>query len=226
MNKFYSQNRQLLWALFVFVGSFILFKSPWFSRIEHIIPLELSSETLYLISWNLATLVYLGMTFWMIWHTQHGQIKRRAKNEYERKRIMLITTILSSINCVVSVVRELGSSNRWSDTQIGFHVGLAITTVILSWFFIHTLFALYYAHYYYHAEHDDDFPLDFPHDSHPDYYDFLYFSYGIGVSGQASDVSFTTKVVRRIGTVHSVLTFFYNTAILALMIEMAASFLR
>ncbi|WP_227498102.1 DUF1345 domain-containing protein [Moraxella macacae] len=203
----------------------MFFKSSVFGELEHFIALKLSSESLYLISWNLAVLVYLGMTFYMIWRTRHGQIKRRTKNEYERKRIMLITTILSSINCVVAVVRELGSSEHWNDAQIGFHIGLAMTTVILSWFFIHTLFALYYAHYYYHAEHDDDFPLDFPHESNPDYYDFLYFSYGIGVSGQASDVAFTTKVMRRIGTVHSVLSFFYNTAILALMIEMAASFL-
>ena len=95
--------------------------------------------------------------------------------------------------------------------------------MVVSWLFIHTLFALYYAHAYYEAENDSVYPLDFPYEDKPDYWDFVYFAFGIGATNATADISFTSKKLRRMGTFHSVLSFFFNVAVLALMIEMSAS---
>ena len=77
--------------------------------------------------------------------------------------------------------------------------------------------------YFYDMNNNSIYPLDFPYEDNPDYWDFVYFSLGIGTTGQTADISFTSRKLRRVGTFHSVLSFFFNTAVLALMIEMSAS---
>ena len=85
------------------------------------------------------------------------------------------------------------------------------------------MFALHYAHDYYanlaQAPHGG---LDFPGGQLPDYGDFLYFACVIGTSGQTADVSFTSRRMRRTGTVHCVLAFFFNTTLIALTINIAS----
>ncbi|WP_046700003.1 DUF1345 domain-containing protein [Moraxella bovoculi] len=93
----------------------------------------------------------------------------------------------------------------------------------MAWLFIHTLFALYYAHGYYDANNNEHYPLDFPYENIPDYWDLMYFSLGIGASGQASDICFTSRKLRRIGMFHGVLSLFFNTAVLALVMELTGS---
>lgn len=227
-SQYYQKNRQLVWGISVGVVSYVFLRyTPFlvYSPID-IFSLQSLVETAYVISWNLALITYLTLTFRMMARTESHQIVRRSKNEYESKRNMFIMVIASGISSVVAIVRELSIISQKDDWQVFFHLSLSITTIITSWLFIHTIFALYYAHFFYHVEHDSDFPLDFPHDSHPDYFDFVYFAFGIGISGQTSDVSFTSKQLRRVGTVHAVLAFFFNTAILALMIELGAGLIN
>lgn len=218
--KLYDKNRQLIWGLVSGIASFLLFR---FTSFAELLPIDIKDTTAYILSWNIALLVYLGMMCHMMITTEHQKMVQRSKSEYEKKSVMLVLVVVAAISSVVAIVKELGVASHAKGMPFAFHVGLTLSTIVLSWLFIHTLFGLYYAHFYYHDEHDDDYPLDFPHDSRPDYFDFIYFAFGIGVSGQTSDVSFVSKILRRVGTAHSVLSFFFNTAILALMIEMAAS---
>lgn len=223
IDKIYQKNRQLVWGFIAGILSFLLFR---FTPVLSYLPLDFDEERVYIFSWNIAIMVYLGMMVSMMMHTDHEKIVKRSKSEYEKKRVMLILVFLATISSVVAIVAELGTAANASGLQAFIHVGITLLTIVNSWMFIHTMFALYYAHFYYHDSHDDDHPLDFPHDSQPDYFDFIYFAFGIGATGQTSDISFTNKVLRRIGTVHSVLAFFFNTAILALMIELAASLIN
>lgn len=219
--SFFYKNRQLIWASIVGLVSLLLVK---FTPIMGLSPIEFDSATIYILCWNLALAVYLGMVFYMMLTTDVDKMKKRSKSEYEKKRVMLILTVLASIISVMAIVTEMGVGSK-TDGRLGmFHLGLAILTIVQAWLFIHTMFALYYAHFFYHDSHDDNFPLDFPHESNPDYFDFIYFAFGIGATGQSSDVNFTNKILRRMGTVHSVLSFFFNTAVLALLIEMAGDF--
>ncbi len=104
------------------------------------------------------------------------------------------------------------------------HVALAGVTVLFSWAFIQVMFALHYAHDYYAAAcHGRLAGLQFPGDEHPDYGDFFHFAAIIGTSGQTADVSFSSKPMRRIGTVHCILAYLFNTTVLALLINIGAS---
>jgi uncharacterized membrane protein len=104
----------------------------------------------------------------------------------------------------------------------GWRVGLAALTIVLSWSFTHTIFALHYAHEYY--ENPKGKPrLQFPGEQEPDYADFLYYAFVVGMTCQVSDVQVTEHELRRLTLVHGVLSFFFNTVILALAINIGAS---
>ena len=103
-----------------------------------------------------------------------------------------------------------------------FHIALTAMTILTAWLFIHTMFAIHYTHEYFLLKEEKNAEmLDFPNDDDPAYWDFLYFSYIIGTSGQTADVAFNTQQSRIIGTIHCVLSFFFNTAILASLINMS-----
>jgi uncharacterized membrane protein len=103
------------------------------------------------------------------------------------------------------------------------HLALAAATIVLSWAAIHTTFALHYAHEYYRGGEVGG--LAFPGDGEqqPDYWDFVYFSFVIGMTAQVSDVGITDRMIRRTAIAHGVVSFIFNTALLALMVNIAAS---
>lgn len=224
----------------------------------------------------------------MMYYADSKHISHRAKAEDEGTLMMIVMVLMTAIISVTAIVQELGVSKDVRGGLMIFY--LALTTIVTAWLFIHTMFALHYAHTYYkvkqkHRHHaplrtqntkdnqkdDADNPntqpasqeqnqqenpnnksqnqaddpnnpnnpnnqnaqtktpeqrssetLDFPNEDVPNYWDFLYFSYIIGTSAQTADVDFTSRASRQIGTVHCLLAFFFNTAILALMINMAS----
>jgi uncharacterized membrane protein len=104
-------------------------------------------------------------------------------------------------------------------------VGLAATTIFISWVVMQVAFALHYAHQYYRPDHavPGVNGLDFPKDAYPDYWDFFYFSTSIGAASQTSDVNINSKELRRLVTLHAIVAFFFKVAVVALMINLAAS---
>jgi uncharacterized membrane protein len=110
------------------------------------------------------------------------------------------------------------------------HVLLTLLTVIFSWTLVHTVYGLRYAHAFYGDSDEPDVNrhaggLVFPSDRRPDYFDFAYFSFVIGMTCQVSDVQITSRRMRRITLFHSVLSFGFNTMILALLINTVSSLL-
>ena len=107
---------------------------------------------------------------------------------------------------------------------------VSVATILLSWMLIHTVFALFYAHEF-HSEGKDHAGghgggLDFPDDSTPDYLDFLYFSFVVGTTAQTSDVAVTSRAMRRVVMLHGILSFFFNTAVIALAVNIAAQLVQ
>jgi len=101
--------------------------------------------------------------------------------------------------------------------------GLAVAA---SWTLTHTTFSFRYAHLFYgdaDADPGDDGGLAFPGEPAPDYWDFLYFSFVIGMTCQVSDVQVTSHRIRRLALAHGVLSFLFNTIILALAVNLLAS---
>ncbi len=185
--------------------------------------------TRLLVAWNAATFLYFILTGWLIATATQASIRHRAKLQDEGRFTILILTSLAALSSIGAIVAQLATVKDLSGPIKGLHIGLAAVTILSAWFFIHLMFALHYAHDYFGAgQTRSDGPehrrggLHFPGTDNPDYFDFLYFSYVIGVASQTADVEITSKGMRRTALVHCILAFFFNSAVLALTINIAA----
>jgi len=177
-----------------------------------------------LIAWNSATLLYVALAAIMMIRSSEHLLRRRATLEDEGKLLILILVVLSGVASLAAIAGELTVAKGLHGFDKAAHIALAGVTVISSWAFIQVMFALHYAHdYYAAAQADEPGGLEFPNDEQPDYGDFFYFSAVVGTSGQTADVAFSSKPMRRIGTVHCILAYLYNTTVLALLVNIAAS---
>lgn len=176
-----------------------------------------------IIGWNTGALLYLVLAMKMMFWSTHERMRARALQQDEGNTVVLILVITAALMCIGAIVAELAVVKDLKGELRYAHIALAGLTIATSWAFTQTMFALHYAHDYYvcaiRGEHGG---LDFPGGNPPDYGDFLYFASVIGTSGQTADVSFTSRKMRRTGTVHCVLAFFFNTTLVALTINIAS----
>lgn len=182
--------------------------------------------TRVLLGWNTTIWLYLVLVGVMVLGSTRERMRSRAALQDDGKFLLLVLVVVTAIASLVAIVAELVVVRDMTGFDKGAHIALAACTIVGSWTFTHTMFALHYAHDYY-ASHgaERDGGLAFPGTEHPDYWDFLYFSLVIGTSGQTADVSFTSQALRRVGAVHCALAFFFNTTVLALTINIAAGLL-
>lgn len=178
--------------------------------------------TRLLIAWDSGALTYLGLVFWMMRHATVSEIKRRAAQYDEGGLSFLLLSVFAVAASFIAIFAELAHTRGMVSREI-FSITLAGLTVILSWSLTHVMFALHYAHLYYHNGHERTGGILMPEQEDPDYSDFIYFSFVIGCASQTADIASTTRQMRRTMTVHGVVSFFFNAAILALTINIAAS---
>ena len=182
--------------------------------------------TRLIVGWNVGAWLYLLLAARMMFWSTHERMRTRALQHDAGRIIILVMVVTVAILSLAAIITELSVSRDMQGTLRFTHMALAALTVLSSWAFTQVMFALHYAHDYYAAEHrGNSGGLDFPGGHAPDYGDFLYFSCVIGTSGQTADISFTSRTMRRIGLVHCVLAFFFNTTLLALTINIASSLL-
>jgi uncharacterized membrane protein len=180
--------------------------------------------TRWLIAWNTGAGLYIVLAAVMMIRSSKGHMRRRAQLQDDGKYAILALVVISAVASLVAIAFELTVVKDLHGWIKGAHVALAGLTVLSSWSFIQVMFTLHYAHDYYMAAcHGHKPGLCFPDDPDPDYGDFFYFSAVIGTSGQTADVSFVTKPMRRIGSVHCILAYLFNTTVLALLINIGAS---
>jgi uncharacterized membrane protein len=185
-------------------------------------PLHLRATSQALAGWDIGLMVYLALTYAMMWRTDVESIRRRAAEQDEGAFAILVLSISATLASLGAIVLELGGMKQGGET--GIHVLLAVSTILLSWAFMHTIFTFHYAHEYHGMRRDGAIGgLVFPHDSEPDYRDFLYFSLVIGMTSQTSDVNICSKVIRRMAAMHGVLSFFFNLTVLALTVNMLSN---
>ena len=176
--------------------------------------------TRLLSGWDIAVALYLTLALHVCTTSDVGRIRRNAGRQDEGQLAILAATVAAALASLAAIFAELGFSD--GGTRPRSHLILAASTILLSWAFIHMMFALHYAHEFY--DETAGRGMSFPgHDAHPDYLDFVYFSFVIGMTSQVSDVAITSKLIRRTATVHGVVSFLFNAALLALTINIAAS---
>jgi uncharacterized membrane protein len=186
--------------------------APWIAR----------DITRALIGWDGGVIVFLFLIFFFASNGDPERMKRQALLHDEGGHFILLLTILASIASVGALVAELSAAKDHPGAQ--WRVALAASTVVLSWLFVQIVFAMHYAHVYY-LEEEEGRPkggLEFGECGEPDYWDFVHFSIVLGATSQTADITFSTKQMRRIGTLHTLVAFGFNTAILATMINLAA----
>ena len=184
-----------------------------------LLPGSLRLVTRLLISWDIFVTVYLVLAYVMMFRCDHSHIRRNAVLQDDGRFLILLVTALGAFASIGAIVFELGASHRSVP-----ELALATVTIALSWSAVHTIFALHYAHDYYRRAKPGglQFPSGDEHD-HADYWDFVYFSFVIGMTAQVSDVGITDKTIRRTATAHGIISFVFNTALVALMVNIAAS---
>ena len=170
---------------------------------------------------------------WIIILSYHPQkVKAIADKEDTSSPVIFLFVVMAAFISLFAVIFLLQSIPNISKRGLSFHILLAIASVFCSWTLIHTLFTLRYAHLYYTVKEQNIYDnihkndkkediegLDFPDEKNPDYLDFAYFSFVIGMTFQVSDVQITSRKIRRLVLLHALLSFVYNTVIVALSIN-------
>jgi uncharacterized membrane protein len=190
-----------------------------------VLPGELRTTTRALIAWDAAVSLYLVVAFYVIARFELSHVRQRAADEDEGASLILVLTVAAAAASIAAIFAELGAAQK--ERASGLHVAHAVATVLLSWTFIHVIFAFHYAHEFYgEAKGGHKGGLQFPDDNRPEYWDFVYFSFVIGMTFQVSDVQVTSKQVRRLVVAHGMVSFFYNVAVLALMVNIGGEFIK
>jgi uncharacterized membrane protein len=179
------------------------------------------------LAWDVTCLVFIGLCLQMMGECDLSRIRARAASQDEGNHVVLLIAIAAAAASIGAIAGELSFAKQEHGGMKGVRVALGFLTVAASWMFVQTIFALHYAHEYY-ADDDGDGPepqrggLLFPGDEPPDYWDFFHFACIIGVACQTADIAFTSKTMRRTGTLHGLVAFTFNTVVLALTINLLA----
>jgi uncharacterized membrane protein len=180
------------------------------------------APTKLLVGWNVGIGLYLALALSLMWRSNVRRIRHRAAMQDESQITILILVVAAAAASLAAIFSELGTTA--GATRQPAQLILATTTIVLSWAFIHTMFALHYAHEYYGDGRDHIIGgISFPDDQEPDYWDFMYFAFTIGMCAQVSDATVSSKSIRRTVLSHSIVSFLFNAALLALTVNIAAS---
>lgn len=194
------------------IGLAVFAACPWHWRIA----------TRVLIGWDTAVALYLILAMHMMSIADINLIRRRARRQDEGRFAILTLTAAAALASLGAIVALLGMAGAADRQPIQLLLGVA--TILLSWAFTHVMFALHYAYEFYEQDGGKGGGLTFPGEQRdPDYWDFVYFSFVIGMTNQVSDVAITSRRIRRTVSAHAITSFFFNVALLALTVNIAAS---
>jgi len=184
--------------------------------------------------------IFAGSLIWaVIIGAKADDLRRIAAKEDSSVPVIFILVLFLAFASLFTVVLLLGSVKDLSNARLTRHILVSILAVASSWILVHTIYVLHYARLYYSTLMDEeeilkdnDLPkrgmggIDFPGDEDPDYMDFAYFSFVIGMTSQVSDVQVTSREMRRVVLAHGILSFVFNTFIVAISINIIAGLIQ
>jgi uncharacterized membrane protein len=190
------------------------------------LPNTLSGSLRTAIAADIGALVYLVLGFRMMMSCAGGVIRKRAATQDDGRVVILAVVLVAIALSFWTIFGVLSEAKQVSGQAKALHTALAAVTILLSWLVTQVVFTFHYAHEFYRPDDTAEKSaggLEFPKDNSPDYWDFFYFATSIGAASQTSDVDVHTKALRRLVTLHAIISFFFNTAVLALAINIGAS---
>lgn len=188
---------------------------------------DIDAITHIMIGWDTFSLCMIVMSWITFSITTSQHIREQAKVQDSSKSLIFIIVLICTLASFLAVLLLL-VTKKDGNAGAAWRLPISIAGMLFSWLLIHTIFALKYAHIFYgnHATKKDTHAggLEFPDDETPEYIDFAYFSFVIGMTFQVSDVEITTKKLRKVALFHSILSFGFNTIMIALTINVIAGF--
>ena len=183
-----------------------------------------------IISWDAFALCSLALAWAGIVFTDAKTRVEEAQLQDSNRVAICCCLVVAAFAGLFGAVLLLHSAKELHGNQAIWHAALAVLTVVSSWFLVHTVMSLHYAHMCYQiagdpAEESRGVGLNFPNEPQPDFIDFAYFSFVIGMTCQTADVEITSRSVRRTSLLHGLLAFGFNTVIVALSLNLASSLL-
>jgi uncharacterized membrane protein len=207
-----SANYKLLFSVVVAICVFFLLS---FSSL-HLL-------TSLMISWSVFNLVLILISWITFFKTSSQQLSELASKQDETLPASFLIVLISlCFSFFGTIVLLLYRNSMLIDKEL--HTVVSLVGIALSWVLLHTMFTLRYAHLYFllGEKNEPAGGLDFPKEANPDYIDFAYFSFTVGMTFQVSDVTTSSKRIRRFVLVHSLIAFVFNTLIVALTINTIA----
>ncbi|HET9819327.1 MAG TPA: DUF1345 domain-containing protein [Rhodanobacteraceae bacterium] len=171
-----------------------------------------------LLAFDAAAVIFLAAIVVMISRSDNRSMRGRARKEDEGYWGFLLGSAAVATVALVALAMELHAGKHADGLQIA----LAVSSVIVAWLFLNTIFALHYAHEFYGDSGSQHGGLEFPVKTDPDYWDFVYFAFVIGMTFQVSDVQIGARTIRHVALAHSVIAFFFNVIVIAVSVNIVA----
>jgi len=214
----YTGGRRLLISAFVgaAVGSVMGIGVPSLGWAIHLLS-----------GWDAAGITLLVLAWWRIFHETSVDTRRHAAADDPGRTLVWLLVLLASTVSLFAAgfVMRRAHSIAPSSSAFWLLLGLCLAGVVSAWALTHTAYSLRYAHLYYRDDDDGEGGLEFPGKIDPDGFDFAYFSFTLGMCFQVSDVCITSRPIRRAVLSHALLSFLYNTVVLALALNLVLGFL-
>ncbi|WP_234733180.1 DUF1345 domain-containing protein [Tellurirhabdus bombi] len=189
------------------------------------LPNSFAMPTRLVITWLGFSLTSLLLTWTALFLAHPLHIRSFYQMQDSSRTLIFLFVLVAAFSSLFAVIGLLSKSQNMS--ELSRHSFLCILAIISSWSLVHTIFTIRYAHLYYDREAGQLAKgLEFPGDEEPDYLDFAYFSFIIGMTSQVSDVAISSKPIRRLALLHGILAFVFNAVIIALSINTLSGLLQ
>ncbi|HZM47813.1 MAG TPA: DUF1345 domain-containing protein [Burkholderiales bacterium] len=180
----------------------------------------------FLMPWDAGTATYLFLVWTLIVRSGSSETRLHARAQDVAAYVIFIVVLFAAFASIAAIALLIGEAKELVGWEKAAYVALSAVALLTSWFLIHTLFSFHYARGFYSSPEDpasEARGLSFPGRGNPDYFDFAYYSFVVGMTSQVSDVSVTTHHMRRLTLIHGILSFIFNIAILALAVNIIVS---
>lgn len=184
---------------------------------------QIAGPAKFLSVWVAFAVALIILDWLIIIYTHPIEVRKIATLEDSSRSVIFVIVLAASVVSLGAIYFLLKSVKHHSEAEVSAGVFLAMGAIMASWWLLHTIFAIRYAHLYYdfkaQSKLHDKQALQFPSEPEPDYLDFVYFSFVVGMTFQVSDVEISSRRIRRLALIHSIISFAFNTAIVALTIN-------
>jgi uncharacterized membrane protein len=182
-----------------------------------------------LTAWISGVFCFLTLVVLMMCSATPQKTRHRAQRQEAQHLAVFLLVVITACTSIfaIGLMQAINGSKNISESTLALQIALSLVAVICSWFLTHTMFALHYATCYYHPDFLNEEKgyvggLSFPGDELPDYWDFMYFSFTIGMTAQTSDISLPAFGMRRLAMGHGMISFFFYMVILGSSVNVAS----